>query len=109
ELEISYETQILIAPTREGVREKLKAMLALTPPGGETPQDEDFKAFVSGASDEYPHYLTDGLVGTPDEIKAQLQAYIDLGATHFMLWFMDAPQTDGMRLFAEQVAPSFRL
>ncbi|MBI1255854.1 MAG: LLM class flavin-dependent oxidoreductase [Chloroflexi bacterium] len=108
ELEISYETQILIAPTREGVREKLKAMLALTPPDGVTPQDDDFKAFVSGASDDYPHYLTDGLVGTPEEVKAQIQSYINLGATHFMLWFMDAPDTDGMRLFAEHVAPSFK-
>src|SRR6185295_9114101 len=94
ELEISYETQILIAPTHEAVRDKLKAMLALTPPGGVTPQDADFKAFVSGASDEYPRYLTDGLVGTPEEIKAQIQTYTDLGATHFMLWFMDAAETE---------------
>ena len=110
ELEISYETQILVAPTRAAVREQLKQMLALTPPGVATPQDADFRAFVSGASDEYPRYLTDtGLVGTPDEVQAQLQAYIELGATHFMLWFLDAPATDGMRLFAEQVAPQFRM
>ncbi|HVU15196.1 MAG TPA: LLM class flavin-dependent oxidoreductase [Phototrophicaceae bacterium] len=110
ELEISYETQILIAPTREGVREKLKAMLALTPAGVETPQDDDFKAFVSGASDEYPKYITEslGLIGTPDEIKQQLQDLIGLGATHFMLWFMDAPDNAGMRLFIDQVAPAFR-
>jgi alkanesulfonate monooxygenase SsuD/methylene tetrahydromethanopterin reductase-like flavin-dependent oxidoreductase (luciferase family) len=111
DLEISYETQILIAPTRAGVREKLKAMLALTPPTSRsdaTPQADDFKAFVSGATDEYPRYLTDGLVGTPEEIKAQIKSYIGLGASHFMLWFMDAPDSDGMRLFAESVAPAFR-
>jgi alkanesulfonate monooxygenase SsuD/methylene tetrahydromethanopterin reductase-like flavin-dependent oxidoreductase (luciferase family) len=109
ELEISYETQILIAPDRDTVREKLSAMLALTPPGGETPQDADFRAFMSGMSDAYPHYLTDAwLVGTPEEIKTQLQNYIQIGATHFMLWFMDAPETGGMQLFMEQVAPAFR-
>ena len=109
ELEISYEVQILIAPTRAAVREKLKAILALTPSGGETPQDADFRAFVSGESDEYPRYLTEtGLVGTPDEVKSQLQNYIALGVSHFMLWFMDAPDSAGMKLFMEQVAPALK-
>jgi alkanesulfonate monooxygenase SsuD/methylene tetrahydromethanopterin reductase-like flavin-dependent oxidoreductase (luciferase family) len=109
ELEISYEVQILIAPTRAAVREKLQAILAQTPAGVDTPQDADFHAFVSGESDEYPRYLTDtGLVGTPDEIKTRLQNYIAIGISHFMLWFMDAPDLDGMQLFMEQVAPSFK-
>jgi alkanesulfonate monooxygenase SsuD/methylene tetrahydromethanopterin reductase-like flavin-dependent oxidoreductase (luciferase family) len=109
ELEISYETQILIAPSRTAVREKLKAMLALTPPETEVPQDTDFQAFVNGDSDVYPRYLTESwLVGTPDEVAAQLQGYIALGVTHFILWFMDAPQTDGMTQFMEQVAPVFK-
>jgi ABC-type multidrug transport system ATPase subunit len=47
-------------------------------------------------------------LGTPDEVKAQLQAYLDIGATHFMFWFADAPKTDGMQLFMEQVAPAFK-
>ena len=110
ELEISYETQILIAPTRAAVRDKLNIMLALTPPGTPTPQDADFQAFVNGQSDAYPHYLTDAwLVGTPDEVTEQLRAYIDLGVSHFMLWFMDAPEAYGMELFMEQVAPLFRV
>ncbi len=110
ELEISYETQILIAPTRDAVRARLKAMLALTPPGAEVPAQAELSAFANGASDTVPAYLTDAwLVGTPEEIKRQLQAYIDLGITHFLLWFMDAPDTDGMRLFSEQVAPAFKV
>jgi alkanesulfonate monooxygenase SsuD/methylene tetrahydromethanopterin reductase-like flavin-dependent oxidoreductase (luciferase family) len=109
DLEISYETQILIVPNRELVREKLKQMLALTPAGTPTPDDADFRAFVNGESDVYPRYLTDAwLVGTPDEIKRQLQAYIDIGVTHFMLWFMDAPGGEGMCLFMETVAPAFK-
>ncbi len=109
ELEISYETQILVAPSRAEVRAKLKAMLALTPPGTDIPQDADFQAFINGESDSYPHYLTESwLVGTPDEVTTQLQTYIDLGVTHFMLWFMDAPEMNGMRLFMQQVAPGFR-
>jgi alkanesulfonate monooxygenase SsuD/methylene tetrahydromethanopterin reductase-like flavin-dependent oxidoreductase (luciferase family) len=109
ELEISCEAQILIAPSREGARERLRSMLALTPPGAETIDDVDFLAFVSGASDTYPRALTDtGLVGTGAEIVSQLRAYIDAGVTHFLLWFLDAPQTQGIRLFMDQVAPAFR-
>src|SRR5204862_6154439 len=58
ELEISYETQVLIAPSPDAVREKLKHMLAFTPPGSETPQEADFLAFVNGKTDKYPAYLT---------------------------------------------------
>jgi alkanesulfonate monooxygenase SsuD/methylene tetrahydromethanopterin reductase-like flavin-dependent oxidoreductase (luciferase family) len=109
ELEISYETQVLIAPTLDGVRQSLKHMLALTPPGTQVPADADLQAFVSGASDVYPKYLTDAwLVGTPAEVATQIRAYLAIGATHFMLWFMDAPATDGTQLFAEQVAPLVR-
>ncbi len=108
ELEISYETQVLIAPSRAAVRERLRAMLTLTPPGVATPDDEDLRAFVRGASDAYPRYLTKAwLVGDPAEVAAQVRAYAAAGVHHFLLWFMDAPEADGMRLFMEKVAGQF--
>ena len=108
ESEISYETQILIAPSREAVRAQLGAMLALTPPGSEAP-NEGLRAFAAGESDSYPAALSEaGLVGTPEDVSAQLRAYCKLGVSHFLLWFMDAPGTDGLRLFAEAVAPGLR-
>jgi hypothetical protein len=30
------------------------------------------------------------------------------GVDHLMLWFMDAPDTDGMAYFMQEIAPSFR-
>ncbi len=109
EVERSFETQILVAPDHAALRESLRKMLALTPPGGSTPDDAAFKAFVDGTSDALPAYLTDAwLVGTPDEVKQQIQQRIDMGISHFMLWFMDAPDDAGMKLFIEQVAPAFR-
>jgi len=44
------------------------------------------------------------LVGTPDECREQLQSYVDLGVTCFMLYFADLPNLEGLKLFAEGVA-----
>ena len=44
------------------------------------------------------------LIGTPDECVSKLQPYVDLGVTHFMLFFGDLPQLSSLRLFAETVA-----
>ncbi len=109
DIEKSLETQILIAPDHDSVRKVLRSMLALTPPGAAQAQAADMAAFLNGSADQYPASLTDSwLIGTPDEIAQRLHTLIDLGFTHFMLWFMDAPLQDGMRLFMEQVAPAFR-
>ncbi|MEM2108049.1 MAG: LLM class F420-dependent oxidoreductase [Candidatus Bathyarchaeia archaeon] len=43
------------------------------------------------------------LIGTPDVCLKKLQFYIDLGVTHFMLFFGDLPSLDGLRLFAASV------
>jgi len=44
------------------------------------------------------------LIGTPDECAKKLQPYVDLGVTHFMLFFGDLPRLGSLRLFAETVA-----
>lgn len=108
EIERSLEIQILVAPDRAALRERLNEMLALTPAGGAMPDDAAFRAFAAGETDDLPAYLTDAwLIGTPDEVQTQIRHFIDMGITHFMLWFADAPREDGMRLFAQQVAPAF--
>ena len=48
------------------------------------------------------------LVGTPDEVTALLQSYVNLGVKHFMLRFVDFPRLDGVRLFVDEVLPRFR-
>lgn len=38
----------------------------------------------------------DWIVGTPDVGRDTVAEYIEIGFGHFMLWFMDAPRTDGL-------------
>ena len=47
------------------------------------------------------------MVGDPGEVAASLQAYVDLGITHFILRFADFPATAGASLFMQEVAPAF--
>ena len=47
------------------------------------------------------------MVGTPDEIAAQIRSYADLGFTQFIWRFADYPRTDGVELFIKEVLPRF--
>lgn len=105
-LEKSLETQILVAPDQATLRQRLAAMIELAPPAR---MDPELQAFLDGRADEVPASLTSTwIIGTPEAVAQQVQDYINLGITHFLLWFMDAPRQEGLRLFAEQVAPRFR-
>ena len=107
EVERTLEIQILIARDYDSLRDTIKTMLALTPEGGTTPDDPDFLLFLNGETDVLPASLTDTwLIGTPEDVTSQIQDYINIGITHFMLWFLDAPAEDGMRLFMDQVRPT---
>jgi hypothetical protein len=52
--------------------------------------------------------LTAKMIATLDVVARRVQEYVDLGVGHFMLWFMDFPSLDGMRLFAHEVLPRWR-
>lgn len=106
EITRSYETQILVAPDRASLRHRLQAMADLTPGA---PVSAELAAYLSGATDTLPDSLTNGyLLGTPEEVTEQMQAYVKAGVNHFMLWFMDAPEDEGIELFMQEVAPRFR-
>lgn len=48
------------------------------------------------------------LVGTPEQVCEKIRTYLDLGCTGFVPWTSDYPETETLRLFAEQVMPEFR-
>jgi F420-dependent oxidoreductase-like protein len=48
------------------------------------------------------------LVGTPDQVAAKVQTYVDLGCRGVIPWCADYPDTETLTRFAEQVVPQFR-
>jgi len=53
-------------------------------------------------------FVKRNLVGTPDQIISQIQGFVDIGVTYFMLRFPDMIELKPLRMFAEQVIPAFK-
>ena len=58
--------------------------------------------------EEFESWRSGNLVGTPEQVAARISEYIDLGCTGFYPWCSDYPDTETLRLFAEQVIPEVR-
>jgi alkanesulfonate monooxygenase SsuD/methylene tetrahydromethanopterin reductase-like flavin-dependent oxidoreductase (luciferase family) len=107
EVEKSLEIQVMVASDHASLRERLKQIVALAPEGRRAVPG--LAAYLTGESDQVPAEISDSwLIGTPVEVEQRIRAYIRLGIGHFMLWFVDAPADDGLRLFADQVMRRFR-
>lgn len=109
EVEISFETQILVAPDVAMLRRKVAALverMVETKAGEPQPEVVDF---VAGRVDRLPEAMTGPwIIGAAEEAKARIVELRGRGVDHLMLWFMDAPETDGMAYFMQEVAPGFR-
>ena len=102
QLELSLEIQVLVAPTEAEVRAIARRIAGLEPSKRGSPRTDILARLES--EDGSPLRVDDWLVGTPYAVREQLEAYSALGISHFMLWFLDYPSMDGMRLFMEEVA-----
>jgi alkanesulfonate monooxygenase SsuD/methylene tetrahydromethanopterin reductase-like flavin-dependent oxidoreductase (luciferase family) len=97
---------VLLAPTPTEVNAIARQIAALPPSKRGTPRQDVLDAL--DADRPLATAVDDWLVGTPDDVIRQLRAYTHLGISHFMLWFVDFPSLDGLRLFSESVIPALR-
>ena len=56
----------------------------------------------------YDSWHAGNLVGTPEQVTEKILEYVGLGCTGFYPWCSDYPETESMRLLAEQVIPEVR-
>jgi alkanesulfonate monooxygenase SsuD/methylene tetrahydromethanopterin reductase-like flavin-dependent oxidoreductase (luciferase family) len=115
EIELSLETQVLIAPDLESLRELLGALVVLGGADNHLPKEiapyvknyaaePATQAFIAGQTEMLPEPMaSDWIIGTPNQVAARIDAYAAEGIDHFMLWFIDASDWDGMELFAQKV------
>ena len=108
DLELSLEIQVLVAPTDAEVKAIARDIAKLPPSKRGSVRQDIMSALTSKADRPLSATIDDWLVGTPDDVIQQIRAYADLGVSHFMLWFLDFPSLNGMRLFSERVMPALR-
>jgi alkanesulfonate monooxygenase SsuD/methylene tetrahydromethanopterin reductase-like flavin-dependent oxidoreductase (luciferase family) len=107
----SLETQILVRESHSEIDACFERIERLRPA---EQSDADILAQMKATNPALESYGTradyeqEFVIGTPDQVARRLREYADLGASHFMLWFMDYPDLAGLRLFAREVMPRFR-
>jgi len=94
EITKSTNLGIVIHPTREEYLEDMRRRWEANR------NPEPFEEWLETAEATY-------IAGTPEECVEQLRPYVDLGIGLFIFRFGDVPGLEGMRLFAEEVAPEF--
>jgi F420-dependent oxidoreductase-like protein len=89
EIEKSYLTRLVISEDPKKIDQTVQAFAQLR----RIPA-EDAKATI--------------LVGNPEEVKKQVQAYIDAGITHIIIGQRQPYDREGLQRFAKEVMPAFR-
>ncbi|MFB6136210.1 MAG: LLM class flavin-dependent oxidoreductase [Halobacteriaceae archaeon] len=100
DVERSWLAHVLVAETDEEVDALAERIFPL--PWGE---EEDMNDQLEGPQDarEKGQFL----VGTPAEVAEQVAEIRDMGFTKLQCMFLDFPETAGMELFMDEVAPQF--
>lgn len=54
-------------------------------------------------------YNRNTILGTPEQVAEQLQAFVDLGVSYLIVRLLDFPRTEGIEMFAQEVMPRLRV
>lgn len=109
-LATSWDAHVLIGRTDDEVREKKRKI------NTHNPNYPSYLFFSPDARQKHgmPDRMTwkefeeINLIGKPDQIIKRIENFLKIGVKEFVLWFLDLPSTDGIRLFSEEVMSCFR-
>lgn len=111
-LDLSLETQILVRETDAEIDEVFKKFEAMK--GLNNSYDQDILTQLKETNPALESYNSrqdfeeEFMIGTAEQIKAKLDKFMELGVSHFMLWFMDYPDQTGIKLFADKIMTCYR-
>lgn len=112
QLGLSLETQVLVRQSEDEIDEIFASFPALEERNNSHDQDilDQLRATnpALGSYSGKEDFADEFMIGTPAAVRDKLDRFIELGVSHFMLWFMDYPDVRGIRLFAEEVIPNYR-
>lgn len=100
DIDRSWLAHVLVCEDQAEVEEYVDRIFPL-PWGEESDMDEQL------ADAEDAREKGSMLIGTPAEVAEQIEGIRDLGFEKLQLMFLDFPETRGMELFADEVAPQF--
>lgn len=89
EIELTVHPSLAIAPTHDAAEAQGQAIA------------QSHGQSLDEVRDRY-------LLGTPAEVREQVQRYVDIGITHFICGTAVPPDRASLRLFADEVIPAFR-
>lgn len=95
DVEYSWLGHCLVADSDQRLEEMADRIFPI--PSAAPDQDYEIRSI------EEARTAGDYFIGTPPEVTSQLQKAVDLGFERFQLIFVDYPNLDGMRLFADEV------
>jgi len=85
----------------EEVKKTLGNMVAIAKTPGEARRIAAKSPFAKSGS------IENFIIGDSNAVAKKLSEYVELGVEHFILRFLDFPETDGVKLFAEKVISEF--
>ncbi|MEM4311889.1 MAG: LLM class flavin-dependent oxidoreductase [Nitrososphaerales archaeon] len=109
-LTLSIDNHILIAKNEREVDELKKRIRKKSPNYPSYAHFDSKSQKAHGVKEKFTweEFSTQNFIGTPDQIVEQMKAYVKLGISHFVLWFLDFPSHDGLKLFGEEVISQFK-
>lgn len=97
----SWLAHVLVRQDEAAVEDAVEKIFPL--PWGE---ESDMNEELSDAEDAREKGSM--LIGTPSQVATQIEGIRDLGFDRLQLMFLDFPDTRGMELFGDEVAPEFQ-